>query len=68
LANYLSLFPVIFQDDLEKMAEKYNPEIKSKDKYFEFKNKIKEQMEAVGLKHIETQEEMVKSLNSVKKQ
>ena len=59
LSHHLSIFPSISGEELAKMAEKYNPEIKSKDKYHGYKDMIKQQMEELGMECPEIPDEII---------
>lgn len=59
LANHLAIVPNISEEELTKMAEKYNPEIKSKDKYHGYKEIIKTQMTELQMEFKEIPEEII---------
>lgn len=59
LSHHLSIFPSISGEELAKMAEKYNPEIKSKDKYHGYKDMIKQQMEELGMEYSDIPDEII---------
>lgn len=60
LANHLAIVPNISGEELTKMAEKYNPEIKSKDKYHGYKEIIKTKMTELDMEFKEIPEEIIK--------
>jgi cell division protease FtsH len=61
IAHHLSIYPAINQEDLQKMAEKYTSDIRTKDKYYGFKDMIKQKMLALGMEFTEIPEEQIKT-------
>lgn len=61
IAHHLSIYPAINQEDLQKIAEKYTNDIRTKDKYYGYKDMIKQKMLSLGMEYTEIPEEQTKT-------